>query len=168
MTLPPDPPKGPGLVGPGAAVITALLASLALYEGTRLTPYRDIAGMWTVCDGITGPDVVPGKRYTATECDALKRSYVSRMTADIGRCIDVPLADGEWIAYGNFSYNVGTSAFCRSSIVRQLNAGDHAGACAQLTRWTYVAGKDCRVAANNCTGIVKRRQFERQTCEAAL
>ena len=57
----------------GAAGI--VLASLALTatirqdEGREYQPYLDIVGVPTVCDGITGPDVVPGKIYTDADCN---------------------------------------------------------------------------------------------------
>lgn len=151
-----------------AAAIVLLLSSLLLWEGTKSTPYRDIAGVWTVCKGITGPDVIPGKRYSREECERLESHYVDKMAQRISHCIHTPLSTWEWVAWGHFSYNVGTTAFCRSSAARLLNAGDRAGACRQITRWTFVAGKDCRIAANRCSGIVKRRQAERQMCERGL
>ncbi|AKJ74053.1 putative endolysin [Salmonella phage 36] len=43
-------------------------------EGVRYKPYKDIAGIWTVCHGITGKDVILGKEYTRRECDALLAS----------------------------------------------------------------------------------------------
>ena len=33
---------------------------VATFEGLRLQPYQDVGGVWTVCYGHTGPDVVPG------------------------------------------------------------------------------------------------------------
>lgn len=49
-------------------------------------------------------------------------------------CVTVPLTQNEYSAYVPFSYNVGSRAFCPSTLVRKLNAGDYAGACAELPR----------------------------------
>jgi len=38
----------------------------------------------------------------------------------------------------SFSYNVGSRAFCQSTLVRKLNAG----ACAELLRCRFFQGKD--------------------------
>lgn len=146
-------------------VIAGLLTSLTGFEGRKYTPYRDIAGVLTVCDGITGKDVVPGKRYTDAECDRLGQQYVQRMLVDMGQCVKGEYPFHVIKGTGHFAYNVGTPAFCRSTMAKKLNAGDIKGACAEISRWTFVAGKDCRIASNRCSGIVKRREWERATCE---
>ncbi len=147
------------------ALVAALLFALTGAEGRKLTPYQDIAGVWTVCDGITGKAVVPGRKYTNAECDRLGQEYVQRMLADMGQCVKGEYPLHVIKASGHFAYNVGTPAFCRSTMAKKLNAGDIPGACAEISKWTFVAGKDCRIAANKCSGIVKRREWERATCE---
>lgn len=65
--------KSVGFLAFGAALsLTSPL--LEEIEGIRYRPYKDIAGIWTVCAGITGSDVVLGKTYTQRECDALLAS----------------------------------------------------------------------------------------------
>ncbi|WP_373276927.1 glycoside hydrolase family protein [Laribacter hongkongensis] len=32
------------------------------------------------------------------------------------------------------AYNIGSGAFCGSTLVRKLNAGDYAGACSEINR----------------------------------
>ena len=54
-----------GVAVGGVMLVTAsLTGALDRYEGERLKPYRDIVGVWTVCRGVTGPHVIPGKNYT--------------------------------------------------------------------------------------------------------
>lgn len=154
-----------------AAAVTLLLASLGMHEGMRHIPYRDRlapGAPWTVCRGITGPDVVPGHWYTDAECDAIEHRFVARMAERMGGCLQVPLTLGEWIAWGDFNWNLGTAKWCGSTALRLLNEGHHEAACAQITRWTYTNGKDCRIESNNCSGIVKRRAWERSVCERDL
>jgi lysozyme len=148
-----------------AAGLLLLLASLGGYEGTRYVAYRDIAGIWTVCEGVTGDDVIRGKVYTPDECRALLTKHVYRYEADLERCVRAPMSESRRIGLLHLIYNIGPTAFCRSTLARRLNAGDP-DACAEISRWTFVAGKDCRVPANNCGGIVQRRDyFERPMCE---
>ena len=53
-----------------AVLVAGILASLGTNEGRVYKPYWDSLGdVWTVCKGITGPEVVPGKEYTSSECD---------------------------------------------------------------------------------------------------
>jgi lysozyme len=151
------------------ALVAALVASLFVWEGRPLEPYWDKLGrVWTVCAGVTGPGVVPGRRYTEAECDALEQGYVRVMLERMGRCVPGDLPPEVVKAFGHFAYNVGEGAFCSSTAAKKLREGDLAGACAQITRWTFVGGKDCRLASSRCSGIVKRREWERATCEAGL
>ena len=57
------------------------------------------------------------------------------------------------------AFNVGNARFCSSTLARKANAGDMAGACAELSRWTYAGGKPL-------PGLVKRRATERAICES--
>lgn len=146
-------------------VVAGILAALTGSEGRKLVPYYDIAGVLTVCDGITGPGVIKGRAYTNAECDRMGQVYVRRMLDNMGQCVRGEFEPHEIKAWGHFAYNVGTGAFCKSTAAKRLNAGERKAACAEISKWTYVAGKDCRIAANKCSGIVKRRDWERATCE---
>lgn len=84
------------------------------------------------------------------------------MTAKSGMVaavIYVPLEQHEWAALLSWSYNVGTTAACGSSLVRKINSGQPASAwCAELDRWVYAGGKRVQ-------GLVNRRAAERRMCE---
>lgn len=79
----------------------------------------------------------------------------------IGRCVKVPLSQGEYDAYTSFAFNVGGTTFCASTLVKKLNSGDYQGACAELKRWVYVDGRVVQ-------GLVNRREAEYQRCIGAL
>lgn len=144
--------------GAGAvAIAAALLGGHDGLEGRRYTPYRDVAGVLTVCDGHTGKDIIPGKRYTDSECDALLDKDLKRVKAQVDPLIKVSIPESERAAFYSFAYNVGTGAFARSTLLKKLNAGDHAGACNELKRWTYAGGRQWK-------GLVTRREIEREVC----
>lgn len=145
--------KAMGLVLVSAGLIT----SVTQLEGTRYVPYEDIVNVWTVCEGYAGPDVVRNKRYTRAECDALTTRELKAKGEAVLRCTNVKLAQHEYDAYTLFAYNVGTGAYCGSSLLKKLNAGDHVGACNGLLAWTYAGGK-------HVPGLLKRREYERQLC----
>ncbi len=171
-----------GMVGSvGAAV--ALCALLVKSEGTVLRGYRDPAGIVTACTGHTGADVVLGKRYTAQDCaDWLASDVVKhgRALDCLHPPVDRPLAPHQRAALLSFTFNVGPGArgvkdgLCTlasgrpSSIARHAAAGDYSAMCAALTDWVYVAGRDCRKPGSGCSGIVTRRQAERELCEGKL
>ena len=64
------------------------------------------------------------------------------------------------------AYFVGSSAFCKSTLVNKLYAEVYAGACAELLRWRFFQGKDCALPANArlCGGLAIRRQAEYRQC----
>ncbi|EHN1695368.1 lysozyme [Salmonella enterica subsp. enterica serovar Newport] len=144
--------------GAGAiAIAAALLGGHDGLEGRRYEPYRDVAGVLTVCDGHTGKDIIPGKRYTDAECDALLNQDLASVKAQVDPLIKVSIPESERASLYSFAYNVGTGAFARSTLLKKLNAGDHAGACNELKRWTYAGGKQWK-------GLVTRREIEREVC----
>ncbi|EID6350934.1 lysozyme [Salmonella enterica] len=144
--------------GAGAvAIAAAMLGGHDGLEGRRYIPYRDVAGVLTVCDGHTGKDIIPGKRYTDAECDALQDKDLKRVKAQVDPLIKVSIPESERAAFYSFAYNVGTGAFARSTLLKKLNAGDHAGACNELKRWTYAGDKQWK-------GLVTRREIEREVC----
>lgn len=156
---------------PAAAALVIALG-LGAFEGTKQTPYRDLLAPghpWTVCSGITGPDVVPGKRYSVFECHSLEQRYIARMGDRMGRCKPTAeLSVYEWVAWGDFSYNLGTGKWCGSTALKLINRGQYRAACEQIPRWSFTNGKDCRVAANRCSGIVDRRAWQHATCLKGL
>jgi lysozyme len=158
-----------GFAAVPAALILALVALLAepSHEKRVYTTYWDALGQVdTVCAGVTGPGVVRGKAYTDAECVELESRYIKRMFQRMGKCVpNARMEFHEIKAWGHFAYNVGETNFCKSTAARLLNAGENAAACKQIGKWTYIKGKDCRVRANRCYGIVIRRDWEQQTCE---
>jgi lysozyme len=148
---------------PLAATIVAVGIALGVNEGMSVTPYYDSVGVLTVCEGITGPEVIKNKTYTLLECQQLKSRYLERMYSRFGQYLTVPISQEEWLAYGHFNYNLGTEHF-RRNFAPLINAGKNPEACLRMMRYVYAGGRDCRVRANQCYGIVKRREFERDTC----
>ena len=57
----------------------------------------------------------------------------------------------------SLAYNIGSKAFCGSTLVRELNAGNYDAACKQILRWDRFKGQQIR-------GLTLRREREYQTC----
>jgi lysozyme len=137
-----------------AAVLAAAVAGYVRpWEGNELTPYRDIVGVWTWCGGVTTGE--RKEHYTPAECDAINRAEAAHQLAAVAKCVHRPLPEGQWIALGSWSYNVGASAACRSTLMRKLNAGQPW--CAELLKWDYAGGRKVR-------GLTLRREAEYRTC----
>jgi lysozyme len=148
------------------ALSAAALVGIVLHEG-----YTDRAVIPVKGDVPTiGFGTTEGVKLgdTTTPPVALARALrdVQQFEGALKSCVTVPLAQHEYDAFVSFSYNVGGRAFCQSTLVRKLNAGDYAGACAELLRWRFYQGKDCALPENArlCGGLPKRRQAEYQQC----
>lgn len=141
----------------GIAVMSAaLLALLTMDEGTRYKPYRDSGGVLTVCQGHTG-NIDPSRTYTKEECKKFLEEDTLRHGAAVLSCVKRPLTQNQYDAFTRFTFNVGPRAFCNSTLAKKFNAGDVAGACAELLRWVYVKGELDR-------GLVNRRKREYSQC----
>lgn len=144
--------------GIGLAIAGAGLVSfVSKEEGTEYKPYEDIVGVLTVCQGHTGPDIIRGKTYTKEECDGLLRKDLTVHGEAVLRCTKVPLNQNQYDAFTSFTYNVGTGAYCSSTLVKLLNQGKYQEACDQLLRWNRAGGKEVR-------GLTNRRIRERELC----
>lgn len=144
----------------GAAVAGMLLVHVPQFEGMILKGYKDPIGIVTACAGHTKTAVL-GRAYTREQCEQMLAQDLIEHAEGVQRCVKIPLNTNESAAYISFAYNVGIGAFCSSTLVRKINTGDRAGACAELSRWTYAGGKQL-------PGLVKRRATERAMCEGRL
>lgn len=149
-----------------AAILAGLMVLTPEMEGTRFKAYPDTGGVWTICTGHTGA-VKRGDVATQPECAAYLQS-------DLGESVDFvqeragPVGLFCKIAIADMHYNVGHGAVAKSTLLRLASQGDQRGAAVQFMRWVYVGGKDCRIAANNCAGIVVRRLQQLELCMVGL
>jgi lysozyme len=57
----------------------------------------------------------------------------------------------------SLSYNIGTGAFCNSTLVKKLRTYDYEGACKEILRWDKFKGEPLK-------GLTHRRQREYKLC----
>lgn len=146
--------------GVALALTSPLLEEI---EGVKYKPYKDIAGIWTVCAGITGPDVIPGKTYTQRECDALLAKHIKIAKDEVDKRVNVDIPDTMRAAMYSFTYNAGTGAFRNSTMLKLINNGCYMEACEQLWRWTkYTNPKTGKKETSK--GLRNRRAVEFKYC----
>lgn len=140
------------------ALSAAGLVGIALWEGYSEQAYIPVKGDVPTIGFGTTEGVKLGDKTTPPK--ALKRALddVSKFEGAIRQCVKVPLHQHEYDAFASLAFNVGPSAFCGSTLVRKLNAGDYSGACAEISRWVYQGGRVLQ-------GLVNRRAHERAMCE---
>ncbi|MAB00091.1 MAG: hypothetical protein CMN87_12035 [Stappia sp.] len=150
------------IAGALSALGIAAAGLIGGFEGLRTTAYLDPVGVPTVCYGETR-GVEMGDRHTAEECRAMLGDALIEFEQDMRACLDHPdeIPDGPYTAFLSLAYNIGTGAFCRSTLVRLANAGDLRGACNQLPRWNRAGGRVLQ-------GLVNRRAKEKEICLAGL
>ncbi|EQC1412908.1 lysozyme [Providencia rettgeri] len=153
-------PKIPNKIKMAAAaggLMTLTVAMVTEFEGYDPNPYLDPIGVLTVCYGHTGSDIIPTKTYTKAECESLLEKDLAIVAKAVNPLIKVNIPDYTRAALYSFTYNVGTGAFSRSTLLKKLNAGDQAGACNELKRWIYAGGVKWK-------GLMTRREVEKAVC----
>jgi lysozyme len=98
-----------------------------------------------------------GDKATEAQCKSYLYSALEDANKAVEACTAKPMPDYRHAAMVSFAYNAGGSAYCRSTMVRMLNAGDISGACDELIKWVNAGGK-------RLPGLVKRRTEERIMC----
>lgn len=153
---------------PSAEVLLAMELG-AYYESSGRhigTPYVDKLGKGqplTVCNGVTGSEVVAGRYYTTDDCKRLELpKYL-----DAERRAKAALR--HWGSYNvwvrasliDMVYNLGPSVLDGTTLVRLGNAGDLVGMCEQMPRWVRgtVGGQSTVLP-----GLVDRRGTTRELC----
>lgn len=170
MTYPAPPPrpytKGEKATGTAAAIALAIAAAVPMvkdFEGKRNDPYRDIVGIVTVCYGETAG--VQKRHYSDAECDALLVKSMTKHAEAIEACIPHDAPTQTRAAYISFAYNVGSTAFCKSSLSRKARAGNLWGSCAELSKWDKARVNGI---LRPVKGLTTRRAAERALCERGL
>lgn len=143
-----------------AAAIGVALAIIPGFEGERHKVYRDVVGVATYCIGETrNPNW--NHVYTHDECTKLLEGRLEEFRVAMHKCVHVAMPPEVEGAMLSLEYNIGTGAFCKSSIARKLNAGDFAGACDALMLYDRAGGREIE-------GLKRRRAAERKVCVEGL
>ena len=147
------------------------LAKITQWEGLVLHAYDDfdppkarrkiqpgdvVRGTLTIGYGSTGPHVRPGMEITRAEAEALLRQDLDRFERAVDSSVTVPLNDNQFAALVSFAFNVGVSAFQKSTLLKKLNAGQYDAVPSELMKWVSSKGK-------RMPGLVNRRAAETGT-----
>ncbi len=139
------------------ALSASALVGIAVHEGYREAAYRPVPGDVPTIGFGTTAGVQMGDRIEPVQALVRKLADVQQFEGALKRCVRVPLHQHEYDAFLSLAYNIGSGAFCSSTLVRKLNAGDYAGACAEILRWDRFQGQPLR-------GLTLRRQAEHRQC----
>ncbi|WP_312967705.1 lysozyme [Acinetobacter gerneri] len=155
------------------AASAAFYVGLENYEGNVPVPYKDSVGVVTQGIGSTSkPDGTkikmtdpPISRQTALEW---AKAHVAKDEIVFRKSLQgVKLSQVEYDQYLDFTYNFGQANWNKSSMLRNLKAGQHVQACKSLLKWKYAGKSDCSVRSNGCYGVWTRQQNRYEKCMGA-
>lgn len=159
--------KAAGVTAGALALACVLIAG---FEGKENTTYVDRLGKGqplTACYGST-IGVTWGRTYSDAECQQMLYRDARAHAEAILPYLPPGLPDKTAAAFYSFGYNVGAETFRKSSVSRKALAGDLVGACRAIGLYQFSNGLDCRIKANRCGGIPKRRAAEVSLCLEGL
>lgn len=155
------------MIRPARVTIAALalsasgLVGIVAWEGYSDRAIIPIPGDVPTIGFGTTDGVRIGDSITPPKALARALTDVQKFEGALKECVEVPLHQWEYDAFTSLAYNIGPRAFCGSTLVRKLNAGDYAGACAQISVWNKAGGRVVQ-------GLVNRRAKERAHCEGEI
>jgi len=130
------------------------------FEGLRLESYLCPADVWTIGYGTTAAANVgikprSGMSITEEEAEWYLQKTLAKFAASIDKYITAPINENEHAAFLSLAYNIGPTAFKRSSALRHFNNGDKQRAANSILLFNKAGGK-------KLAGLVRRREAERK------
>lgn len=132
-----------------------MLTACGEFEGYSQVPYSDPVGYSTVCHG---HKVKYGEKqsYNWQECEAFRIADAAKAFILSNQCTKA-LSLGQAVAFADLAYNVGSDAFCKSSVARMSRKGLYLEPCRELKRYVYAGGR-------KLSGLVYRRSYFYEVC----
>lgn len=139
------------------ALSAAALVALVTHEGYSDRAIIPIPGdVPTIGFGTTG-GVRMGDSITPPKALARALMDVQKFEGAVKQCVTTGLTQYEYDAAMLLAYNIGPTAFCRSTVVKRFNEGQFAAGCDAFLMWDKAGGRVVR-------GLQVRRQAERRQC----
>jgi lysozyme len=141
----------------------------------KIDPYLDPIGIWTIGWGhaiSVGGQFLRGKQnrkaardlypggITLEQAEQLLRGDLLDTCRDVAPLVKVPVTENQFAALVSFAFNLGCGNLAKSTLLKKLNANDHAGAAAEFGKWNKAGGK---VLA----GLTRRREAEAELFQSA-
>lgn len=136
----------------GLDFIVSFEGKLKLLPDGRYIAYQCPAKVWTIFAGVT-EGVTEGMICTEDEGKAMFRRELAKHEAAVRRLVTVGLTQKQFDALVSFSYNVGTGALQKSTLLKHLNKGEYARAASHFGDFKKAGGKVLK-------GLVRRRAAE--------
>lgn len=128
---------------------------IAGWEGFRSTAYKPVATekYWTIGFGHYGPDVRPGSSISRAQGLTLLRHDAQEAETTVRRSVKVPVTQNEFDALVSLTFNIGSTGFQGSTVLRELNLAHRETAANAFLMWNKGGGQVLQ-------GLVNRRKAE--------
>ena len=120
------------------AIAKSTLSFITKEEGSRNKAYKDSKGLWTI--GV-GHLIKADEQHliTATlsdqEVEDLLKKDLKWCSEAVETSVKVPLAQNQFDALYSLCFNIGETAFRKSTVVRRINENDLNGAAEAILMW---------------------------------
>ena len=134
------------------------IALIKRFEGLRLNAYQDSVGVWTIGYGTTrinGSPIQSGMTITVQQAEEYLLSDLNtKFVPNVQRNIRALITQSMFDAICCFTYNVGSGALGKSTLLKDLNSSKYLDAASGFSLWTKAGGVEL-------AGLVKRRTAEK-------
>jgi lysozyme len=135
------------------AIAQSTLDFITKEEGARNRAYKDSKGLWTIGVGHlikSDEQHLINATLTDQEVKDLLKSDLKWCSEAVESSVKVPLSQPQFDALYSLCFNIGETAFRKSTVVRKLNQNDIKGAADAILMW------------NKPAVLEKRRKRERE------
>lgn len=120
--------------------------------------YKCPAGVWTVGFGVT-EGVTADTHWTREEADAAFGREMAKHEKAVQQLVTVSITQNQFDALVSFSYNVGSGALAKSTLLKKLNKRDYLGAADEFRHFTKARDPKTNKKVV-LKGLVRRRKAE--------
>ena len=156
------------------SVSAVAFAALVMQEGWSEKAIIPVKGdVPTVGFGSTvrddGTPVQMGDSITPPQAVKRALTHIQKDETGLKRCVTGPLTQGEYDVLVDFTYQYGIATACKSSMVKNINAGRYREACDAYARYRFVGVRDCSLSENRriCGGVWTRSLARQADCHAS-
>lgn len=131
-------------------------------EGFSSRPYKDAKG-WSIGYGhfLGESDTAPALSWSQSDAEAALASDTETAQNAVRNMVKVPINQNQFDALTSLVYNIGATAFQRSTLLAKLNREDYGGAAAQFGVWVRSRSATHEKGVVN-PSLVARRDAEKQ------
>ena len=127
-------------------------------EGFKAEAYLDTGSVWTIGFGTikypNGARVKKGDVCTRGQAEIWLKNDCLWVDACLDKHVKVAVSQNQFDVLASFIYNIGETAFIKSTMLTLINNSNFSSAASQFDRWIYDNGKEIK-------GLVNRRSKEK-------